>query len=467
MPRSRRWLLVGLLLAPVLLGGRVDVADLTRVGPTAAPAVHEACQIERASDDPVTAIKQAGDPPADAVDGIPVTGTIRVRTRAQVDRVQVRVNDREPVARPVSPPDTVPGNATFYFHVQLDSTATRVSVTPLSPTRTDPDDAVAAVLRLDGDRLPGDIECSQTHTDPLDPDSNSYATEQNEAANGIVDAKENFDGDRLATSTELDRGTDPTVNDTDGDDVSDGDEVLLLQTDPTDSDTDGDGTPDGAADNDGDGLSNAVELRRESDPNVADSDGDRLADPDEFEAGTNVWDPDTDGDGVTDGAERNGAPATDPLSRDSDGDGTTDGEETLTRRDSSPSGAAVLEVTAEAGDSPDMGVHPENRRIFERSETLSTASASGYFEVSYDGTAVESARVTISYDPAEVPDGDEEDLEVYRYNESYQTFLRVDSSVDTQANTVTADLTDQETPGLYVVLHTPSWECFWDRSCEV
>jgi hypothetical protein len=53
------------------------------------------------------------------------------------------------------------------------------------------------------------------------------------------------DADGLTAAEELAVGSDPVNSDTDGDGISDGDEVFLYGTDPTNSDTDGDGVDDG------------------------------------------------------------------------------------------------------------------------------------------------------------------------------------------------------------------------------
>ncbi|GEM_PF-3488682 len=52
------------------------------------------------------------------------------------------------------------------------------------------------------------------------------------------------DNDDLNTETENEYGTDPEKRDTDGDGLTDGEEVLTYKTDPLKTDTDGDGYPD-------------------------------------------------------------------------------------------------------------------------------------------------------------------------------------------------------------------------------
>lgn len=54
------------------------------------------------------------------------------------------------------------------------------------------------------------------------------------------------DRDRLTDNQEKELGTDPTKPDSDGDGLSDYDEVAIYKTDPNKSDTDGDGFTDGA-----------------------------------------------------------------------------------------------------------------------------------------------------------------------------------------------------------------------------
>jgi hypothetical protein len=89
--------------------------------------------------------------------------------------------------------------------------------------------------------------------------------------------------------------------DTDGDGLSDREEVETFGTDPTKADTDGDGLTDGKE----------IELHR-TDPKRTDSDGDGLGDREEIEVyGTDPLRIDTDGDGALDKTEvRQGS---DPL----------------------------------------------------------------------------------------------------------------------------------------------------------
>jgi len=186
--------------------------------------------------------------------------------------------------------------------------------------------------------------------------------------------------------------TDPLSNDTDGDGLQDGEEVMLYYSDPRSNDTDRDGLDDGLEvsietgirtmdtdrdglddgeelvlgtdplhpDNDGGGLADLLEIVFRRDPKdpdddfpVPDRDGDGLDDLSEAGYGCSPDDPDSDGDGLLDGQEalvlftdpadpdtdgdelEDGAEATigtDPASNDTDLDGLLDGEEFLDLR---------------------------------------------------------------------------------------------------------------------------------------
>ncbi len=140
----------------------------------------------------------------------------------------------------------------------------------------------------------------------------------------------------------------PTT-DTDGDGITDHDEVYgtysNIVTDPYNADTDGDTMPDGwevekllnpdyasdaIADADGDGLINRDEYTYGCDPHDTDTDDDTISDGDEVNVyGTTPTASDTDNDQMPDGWEIGYLPSLDPLTDDATGDADGDGVENL------------------------------------------------------------------------------------------------------------------------------------------
>ena len=138
----------------------------------------------------------------------------------------------------------------------------RVSVSTNSPGYYD----------TDGDGMPDDFETAHEF-DPFDP----------------ADAIHDLDVDGLTNLEEYRHGTDPNNPNTDGDGLTDGEEIHTYETDPANADSDGDGLTDGdevkvyrtnplVGDTDGDGLSESDEVGRGTDPLAVDSDGDGLPD---------------------------------------------------------------------------------------------------------------------------------------------------------------------------------------------
>ncbi len=210
-------------------------------------------------------------------------------------------------------------------------------------------------------------------------------------------ARTDSDRDGLDDPAELAAGTDAKLRDTDGDGLTDfeelngfaidmrfGPDLTGVTTDPLNPDSDGDTLPDGAErdlgtdpnvndgdmvfDDDGDGLVNFQETSGwsvtryavsttplaegasttaavTSDPDVADTDGDGLNDLKESELGTDPRSADTDGDGLNDKAEVDGG--TDPLDADTDDDLRSDAAEKNTPLVIQVAGKAAYQVSSD------------------------------------------------------------------------------------------------------------------------
>ncbi|MBN8226401.1 OmpA family protein [Corallococcus macrosporus] len=233
----------------------------------------------------------------------------------------------------------------------------------------DADETDPKNIDTDGDGLTDGVETGLTEpqgddTDPSkfvadkDPSTKTNPLDGDTDDDGLLDGNEDANHDGKVDPTE----TDPNNIDTDGDGLTDGLELGLTQpqgedTDPTkfvadqdpdtktnplNKDTDGGSVLDGIEDANHNGRVDVLE----TDPNNAaddkDADGDGIDNATELEKGTDPFDPDTDDDGVPDGidglTDTDGDGTIDALDPDSDNDGILDGTELGVTLETAPPG---------------------------------------------------------------------------------------------------------------------------------
>lgn len=272
------------------------------------------------------------------------------------------------------------------------------------------------------------------------------------------------DDDGLADFAEKTLGTDPENSDTDGDGLTDYEELYITGTDPLKSDTNGNGVNDADDDLDGDGLSNKKEISLGTSPISADTDEDGLSDSDEINKHK-----------------------TDPLKADSDGDGLNDSEEIAIGLDPNrpetfgmPDSEYKVKQTISADNEAMSRVNTEESPYELSLEISATGNAStrlsandssysavtesdarlgGAVELLYLGE-VDKVKLTYKIADEYIPNSDEIsekslDLQginrynIFRYFEEINMLLPVATEVDEENNTLSAE-TDEL--GTYCVL---------------
>ena len=208
--------------------------------------------------------------------------------------------------------------------------------------------AVSSDTDLDGLSDYAEVITYGTDANLEDTDSDTYSDyAEVTAGSDALDASStpgtlDSDGDGLTYDEETSYGTDAADADTDGDGLSDGDEVDTYGSDPLAVDSDSDGLDDAdevtygtdpwSTDSDLDGYDDATEVAAGSNPNDAasdpttsltDTDSDGLTDYEESVYGSDASDTDSDDDTLEDGDEVD-IYSTDPVSNDTDGDGFRD-----------------------------------------------------------------------------------------------------------------------------------------------
>ena len=162
---------------------------------------------------------------------------------------------------------------------------------------------------------------------------------------------------------------------------------------------------------------------------------------------------DTDGDGLSDHSEHR--MGLDPRRADQNGNGTPDGLEEYTTTAVSPDGTVAVELT---------GIGDVARTVAFRdlSDHALFRNVPGMLSAPVDITVdrpFTRARVKIRFDPARVPGGDYDHLNILWYDETNGVFLPLDrSGVDVAGGYAWAETTHFSTFALFYI---PNWQAVW------
>ena len=202
----------------------------------------------------------------------------------------------------------------------------------------DPMDPRDAEIDSDSDGLIN-LREFQNQTNPTVPDTDGDGLTDGEEVDGTMNPYREVAPGTVATTTPGE-ATDPNNPDSDMDGISDRDELTTdnvpFISNPNTPDTDGDFLPDlfEVTDN-GSGTLDPTDGDGDNGPD-GDPDGDGSFNDEESDRMTDPRNEDTDGDGLLDGVENSGgvyvdstSTGTDPLNPDSDGDTLLDGQEAL------------------------------------------------------------------------------------------------------------------------------------------
>ena len=276
--------------------------------------------------------------------------------------------------------------------------------------------------------------------------SELYSTDHSDPNHDVDDPvtydEEDNDGDGLSNGFEAMIGTDPDLEDTDGDLLSDYQEVYLTWTDPTLYDSDGNGVSDADADLDGDGLGNLEEFMLGTDTGHPDSDRDDLTDYDEvYVYYTDPLNPDTDGDTLCDGDDV--ILGFSPLIPDTDLNGIGDADEKVFQTTSNDfplgDGRGIVSVSVSMSISGNIDKEVEILNVYDfDAQSREVVGLIGVpMEIRSD-VEFDSAIITFTYDETMLGDTLEEDLALMWYDEENDWYQILDreSVVDTVNNTV-------------------------------
>ena len=261
----------------------------------------------------------------------------------------------------------------------------------------------------------------------------------------------------------------PKYVDTDGDGLTDYEELNITLTDPEKADTDEDGIIDSEEDMDEDGINNRDEIDLGTNPINSDTDRDNLTDYEElYQYHTDPLLEDTDGDGLTDYDDVKLGFS--PLLKDTDGNGIIDSEErvyqTVTEQMKNPKkeGVTAVSVSLSIKGNAEKLVGIEDVYEFDKL----SSDVVGLFGVPVEigcGAAFDQADITFHYDVNALGDTKEEDLSIMWYDEAnnWYQILDEDSVIDTANHTVTYTTTHFST---YMLVDSLLWYDAWRENID-
>lgn len=254
-----------------------------------------------------------------------------------------------------------------------------------------------------------------------------------DALNG---AEVDTDLDGLYDLLENNVGTDIHLADTDGDGLTDYQEVCELGTDPLSADSDNNGANDAYEDEDGDGITNIEEYKSGTSPYFEDSDFDGISDSEEISTyGTNPLLEDTDGDGASDFWEITNK--YDPQSYNESFVVKQEGDKVNEALPVSPS----VEVTVKDGSADVESL--QISKVYNYDNPYISRSVTGYlgdaFEFTMDGS-FEKARISFAYDTSLGTIGDDFQPRIYYFNEEKKMFEELENQT-VKNGVVSADTT--------------------------
>jgi hypothetical protein len=323
--------------APGSNGGvvRVDGETYAQTSLSSAENFRDPSGIGRAADGSLLIVDSKGGAAGALIRVDPVTGTQTVLSNAAplVDPQGVAV-DRTGAPIVADPAAAAGAGSLLRYGITGTPVSTIASATPLvdpwsvavpadadGDEHPDVDDNCPADANPDQSNLFGDARGDACETPvvaaPGDADGDG-TLDATDTCPAVPDDQTDTDGDRDGDACDLDddndsvadvdertRGTNPLAADTDADAIGDATDLCGTVANPAQLDTDVDAVGDACdIDDDGDGLADAAETTRGTDPLVADTDGDGVGDAsDTCPVVPNAVQLDTDGDGLGDACD--------------------------------------------------------------------------------------------------------------------------------------------------------------------